>query len=96
MLSFIKNLNTSLGITVIIISHDLHLVLEYTRRSIVFADSRLIADAPMTEVFSQPNLLAKANLTTTSLYELAVKLSVSDTSAFMQHFIETEQARSIA
>ena len=96
MLSFIKSLNTSLGITVVIISHDLHLVLEYTRRSIVLADSRLIADAPMTKVFSQPDLLAKANLTTTSLYELAVKLAVSDTSAFMQHFIETEQARSIA
>ena len=96
MLSFIKSLNTSLGITVVIISHDLHLVLEYTRRSIVFADSRLIADAPMTQVFSQPDLLAKANLTTTSLYELAINLELTDTSAFMQHFIETEQARSIA
>ena len=96
MLSFIKTLNASLGITVVIISHDLHLVLEYTTRSIVLADSRLIADAPMTQVFSQPDLLAKANLTTTSLYELAVNLDLADTSAFMQHFIEAEQARNIA
>ena len=96
MLSFIKELNANLGITVIIISHDMHLVLEYTTRSIVLSDSKLIADAPMTEVFSQPDLLAKANLTTTSLYELAVSLDINNTSAFMQHFIQTEQARNIA
>ena len=96
MLSFIKELNANLGITVVIISHDMHLVLEYTTRSIVLSDSKLIADAPMTDVFSQPDLLAKANLTTTSLYELAVHLGIHDTSAFMQYFIQTEQARNIA
>lgn len=96
MLSFIKELNATLGITVVIISHDMHLVLEYTTRSIVLSDSKLIADAPMTEVFSQPDLLAKANLTTTSLYELAVSLEINNTSAFMQYFIQTEQARNIA
>jgi len=96
MLSFIKELNTLLGITVVIISHDLHLVLEYTTRSIVLADSKLIADASMTDVFSQPSLLAKANLATTSLYELAVNLDISETSAFMQHFIKIEQTRHLA
>jgi len=96
MLSFIKELNISLGITVVIISHDMHLVLEYTTRSLVLSDSHLIADAPMTEVFSQPDLLAKANLSTTSLYELAVNLEIENTSAFMQCFIQTEQARDIA
>ncbi len=96
MLSFIKELNANLGITVIIISHDMHLVLEYTTRSIVLSDSKLIADAPMTEVFSQPDLLAKANLTTTSLYKLAMSLGINNTSAFMQYFIQTEQARNIA
>lgn len=96
MLSFINELNVNLGITVVIISHDMHLVLEYTTRSVVLSDSKLIADAPMTEVFSQPNLLAKANLSTTSLYELALSLGIHDTSAFMQHFIQTEQARNSA
>ncbi|MEL0628026.1 ABC transporter ATP-binding protein [Psychromonas aquatilis] len=96
MLSFIKELNARLGITVVIISHDMHLVLEYTTRSIVLSDSKLIADAAMTEVFSQPDLLAAANLTTTSLYELAISLGIDDTSAFMQYFIHTEQARNLA
>lgn len=90
MLNFVRQLNIQLGITVMIISHDMHLVLEYTDRSIVISDSQLIADAPMTEVFSQPQLLDKANLTTTSLYDLAQHLEVEDKNAFMQYFIQLE------
>ncbi|MGY5538267.1 ABC transporter ATP-binding protein [Vibrio brasiliensis] len=90
MLNFVRKLNSQLGVTVMIISHDMHLVLEYTDRSIVISDSRLIADAPMTEVFSQPELLDKANLTTTSLYDLAERLDVADINAFMQYFIQLE------
>ncbi|HFQ5219684.1 TPA: ABC transporter ATP-binding protein [Vibrio vulnificus] len=92
MLSFIEKLNRELGITVVIISHDMHLVLEYTTRSIVIADSQLVADAPMTDVFSNPALLDRANLTTTSLYELATRLNIAETNAFMQHFIDVEKA----
>ncbi|BCN25782.1 ABC transporter ATP-binding protein [Vibrio alfacsensis] len=92
MLSFIERLNRELGITVMIISHDMHLVLEYTTRSIVIADSKLIADAPMTQVFSNPTLLDQANLTTTSLYDLALELDIEDTNGFMLHFIDTEKA----
>ncbi|EPQ9985546.1 ABC transporter ATP-binding protein [Vibrio vulnificus] len=92
MLSFIEKLNRELGITVVIISHDMHLVLEYTTRSIVIADSELVADAPMTDVFSNPALLDRANLTTTSLYELATRLNMAETNAFMQHFIDVEKA----
>ncbi|ASI93906.1 ABC transporter ATP-binding protein [Vibrio rotiferianus] len=93
MLSFIEKLNRELGITVMIISHDMHLVLEYTTRSIVIADRKLIADAPMTEVFSSPALLDQANLATTSLYELATELGIENTNDFMQHFIDVEKAR---
>lgn len=90
MLSFIGKLNKTLGITVVIISHDMHLVLEYTTRSIVLSDSKLIQDAPMTEVFSEPALLDKANLATTSLYQLAKAFEIDDTDGFMQHFISNE------
>lgn len=91
MLDFIGKLNQKLGITVIIISHDMHLVLEYTHRSIVISDSKLVADAPMTDVFTQPELLDKANLTTTSLYDLAESLEVENKNAFMQYFIQQEK-----
>ncbi|WP_261905066.1 ABC transporter ATP-binding protein [Vibrio fortis] len=92
MLAFIQKLNKELGITVVIISHDMHLVLEYTTRSIVIADSKLIANAPMTEVFSQPSLLDRANLCTTSIYELATMMKIEDTNAFMQYFIDYERS----
>ncbi|KII76265.1 ABC transporter ATP-binding protein [Vibrio renipiscarius] len=91
MLSFIQKLNREMGITVVIISHDMHLVLEYTTRSIVFADSLLIADKQMTQVFSQPELLDRANLTTTSLYDLAERLNIDDKNRFMQTFIQREK-----
>ncbi|WP_114765511.1 ABC transporter ATP-binding protein [Vibrio rhodolitus] len=91
MLAFVQKLNRELGITVIIISHDMHLVLEYTTRSVVIADSKLIADEPMTQVFSEPALLEKANLTTTSLYDLAEKLHIEDKNQFMQAFIALEK-----
>ncbi|MBW3695437.1 ABC transporter ATP-binding protein [Vibrio sp. T187] len=92
MLGFIQKLNRELGITVVIISHDMHLVLEYTTRSIVIADSKLIANAQMTEVFSQPQLLERANLSTTSILELANKMNIEDGNAFMQHFIDCERS----
>jgi len=90
MLAFIRELNQKLDITVIIISHDMHLVLEYSTRSIVISDTKLIADAPMTEVFSQPALLDQANLSTTSLFQLAQLLNISDVNQFMLHFIHQE------
>lgn len=91
MLAFIRELNLKLGITVVIISHDMHLVLEYTTRSIVISDSKLIADAPMTEVFSQPKLLDKANLATTSLFQLAQMLNIDNSNEFMLHFINQDK-----
>ena len=90
MLNFIKTLNKTLGITVLIISHDMHLVLQYTTRSIVIAESQLIANAPVSQVFSDPALLDRANLNVTSLYTLANKAGITDTDGFMQQFIASE------
>lgn len=92
MLRFIERLNCELGISVLIISHDMHLVLEYSTRSIVIADSTLVADSPMTQVFTNPKLLDHANLTTTSLYELARQLGIENIHAFIEHFITVDKA----
>jgi energy-coupling factor transporter ATP-binding protein EcfA2 len=94
MLSFIKTLNKTLGITVLIISHDMHLVLEYTTRSIVIAESKLIANAPVSQVFSDPTLLDRTNLKVTSLYTLAKAVGIDNTDGFMQQFIKSEVAPS--
>ena len=95
MLSFIKTLNKTLGITVLIISHDMHLVLEYSSRSIVIAESQLIANAPVAEVFSDPDLLDRANLKITSLYKLADSIGIENIAGFMQQFIKSEQQLSV-
>lgn len=90
MLGFINQLNRALGLTVIIISHDMHLVLEHTTRAIVIADSHCIADESVTQVFSQPELLNRANLTVTSLFELAQKVDIENINGFITQFITEE------
>ncbi|KJG27293.1 heme ABC transporter ATP-binding protein [Photobacterium angustum] len=90
MMAFIKELNEKLGITIIIISHDMHLVLEYTQRAIVIADSQLLADDSVYRIFSQPTLLDKANLTVTSLYTLAEAMGITRIDNFIRCFIEHE------
>ena len=43
IMEFLRGLNAR-GVTVVMITHDMHLMLEYTRRALVFCDGRLIAD----------------------------------------------------
>lgn len=90
MMAFIRELNEKLGITIVIISHDMHLVLEYTDRAIVIADSHLLADQPVNAIFSQPDLLEKANLTVTSLYTLGKELGIERIDNFIRCFINHE------
>ncbi|OAN13816.1 heme ABC transporter ATP-binding protein [Photobacterium jeanii] len=90
MMSFIRELNETLGITILIISHDMHLVLEYTQRAIVIADSQCLADQAVNQIFSQPQLLEKANLNVTSLYTLGKTLGIENTDEFIRCFIEHE------
>ncbi|HIF9207381.1 TPA: ABC transporter ATP-binding protein [Photobacterium damselae] len=90
MMEFVKELNQKLGITIMIVSHDMHLVLEYTDRAVVICDSELLADEAVNSVFSQPNLLDKANLTVTSLYSLAQAMGIERIDNFIRCFIEHE------
>ncbi len=93
MMAFIRELNQKLGITILIISHDMHLVLEYTDRAIVIADSQLLADQQVNAIFSQPQLLEQANLTVTSLYTLARELGIERIDNFIRCFIDHEASR---
>lgn len=70
IMEFLRELNGQ-GITVLMITHDMHLMLEYTDRSLVFADGKKIADTTPQELFSNPSLLKTASLKETSLYTLA-------------------------
>ena len=53
------------------ITHDMHLMLEYTERTFVFADGELIADTTPARLFSDEKLIQRASLKETSLFWLA-------------------------
>lgn len=87
IMRFLRELNRQ-GITIILITHDMHLMLEYTPRAIVIADGRVIADIPASEALTNAEIIEKANLKATSLYALAPD---GDGTAFVQSFIDYEK-----
>lgn len=72
MMTFLEQLNQQ-GVTIFMITHDMHLMLEYTTRTIVISDGEKIADDTPAKVLTDQLLVQKASLKETSLYELALK-----------------------
>ena len=90
IMSFLKHLNT-IGKTIIIITHDMHLMLEYTSRSLAFAKGKLIADTTPIELLTNQALIKEASLKRTSLYDLAKHYNLPDPNKFVQAYINFEQ-----
>lgn len=90
IMSFLKHLNT-IGKTIIIITHDMHLMLEYTSRSLAFAKGKLIADTTPIELLTNQALIKEASLKRTSLYNLAKHYNLPDPNKFVQAYINFEQ-----
>ena len=64
------------GHTIVMITHDMQLMLDYSDRALVMVDGELIADTDPASLLSNPELLVKANLKETSIFNLAKKLDV--------------------
>ena len=90
IMEFLLDLNRR-GITVLMVTHDMHLMLEYARRAIVFSDGRLIADAPCAEILTDGEIIRRASLKETSLYALAQRCGIEDGRAFVSRFIDYER-----
>ena len=90
IMEFLRGLNEK-GVTVVMITHDMHLMLEYTPRALVFADGRLIADRSAAAVLCDPELISRAALKETSLFTLANQLGISPAEEFVQRFIEEDR-----
>lgn len=90
IMTFLEELNGR-GITVVMITHDMHLMLEYARRAVVFSQGRVIADDSSAAILTNPEIVSRANLKETSLYELALRCGIGDTRAFVQRFIDYER-----
>ena len=79
------------GITVVMITHDMHLMLVYAERTIVFSDGRIIADSTGAEILTSPDITGRASLKETSLYELSMRCGIKETGEFVQRFIDYER-----
>ena len=79
------------GITVVMITHDMHLMLEYAQRAIVFSDGKVIANDTSANILTNPEIIEQANLKETSLYDLALLCGIEDANLFVQHFIDYEK-----
>lgn len=86
LMEFLADLNRQ-GITIIMVTHDMHLMLEYTTRCFVLADGKLIANASPIEVLARENILEAANLKETSLFTLANRAQLANPTDFVARFI---------
>lgn len=94
IMEFLKSLN-AMGIAIVMITHDMHLMLEYTTRSIVLTNGEKIADASASVVLGDEDLIQRANLKKTSLSTLATKAGIEDRVAFIDTFIAHERGHQI-
>ncbi|MCT0165695.1 ATP-binding cassette domain-containing protein [Lactobacillus helveticus] len=90
IMSFLKKLNDQ-GRTIMIITHDMYLMMEYTNRSLVFADGKLIANTEPIRLLTENSLIKKASLKRTSLYDLARKYNLKDPNYFVRAYVDSER-----
>ena len=90
IMEFLVEIN-KLGVTIILITHDMHLMLEYTPRAVVLAGGHMIADTAASVVLTDAGVIAEANLKETSLFNLAHMAGIADGTAFVQGFIDYER-----
>lgn len=90
IMEFLKSLNSQ-GVTILMITHDMHLMLEYTPHAIVISDGQKLGDSTAADILTNGEIAGKANLKITSLYELAVKCGIEDPTRFVQNFIDYER-----
>lgn len=91
IMEFLRKIHEKLGITIIMITHDMHLMLEYTDRAIVIADGKMLADDTPAHILTNEEISDRAYLKKTSLYDLAVKCDIAEPTAFVERFIQYER-----
>lgn len=90
VMEFLRRLG-QLGTTIILVTHDMHLALEYTQRCLVMSQGRLLADATPAQILADEDVCSQASLRTTSLAHLARAVGAADPSAFIEQFISRER-----
>ncbi|HEM3429246.1 TPA: ABC transporter ATP-binding protein [Streptococcus suis] len=76
MMEFLNQLNAQ-GHTIVMITHDMQLMLDYSDRAVVVVDGQIIEDASPAEILSDDTVIERANLKETSIFHLAERLGVN-------------------
>ncbi|WP_105135500.1 ABC transporter ATP-binding protein [Streptococcus suis] len=76
MMEFLDQLNAQ-GHTIVMITHDMQLMLDYSDRAVVVVDGQIIEDASPAEILSDDTVIERANLKETSIFHLAERLGVN-------------------
>ena len=90
IMDFLAQLNEQ-GVTVVLITHDMHLMLEYTPRAIVFHAGQVIADMSAAQVLNSPEIVEAAHLKETSLYHLSALCGIDNPEEFTRRFIARDR-----
>ena len=90
IMDFLSQLNRQ-GVTVVLITHDMHLMLEYTPRAIVFHGGQVIADKTAAEVLNNPEIVETAHLKETSLFHLSNLCGIECPEEFTRRFIARDR-----
>ena len=90
IMTFLEDLNKNYGITILFITHDMHLAIEYTDRAIVFAEGKCVGNDSVYKILSNNEIIEEANLKQTSLYTLARRVGL-DPEKFIDSFIVEER-----
>lgn len=90
IMEFLVDLNKK-GVTILMVTHDMHLMLEYTNKVIVLSEGEKIADNIPAYILTNKEIIEKANLKETSLHQLALKCDIEDTTKFVHKFIDYDR-----
>ena len=90
IMEFLVDLNKK-GVTILMVTHDMHLMLEYTNKVIVLSEGEKIADNIPAYILTNKEIIEKANLKETSLHQLALKCDIEDTTKFVNRFIDYDR-----
>lgn len=91
MMDFLDELNRQ-GHTIVMITHDMQLMLDYSDRALVVVDGQIIADQSPAEILSDAAIIDQANLKETSIFHLAQRMGV-DPLALTNYYMQEERRK---
>ncbi|MDR1048049.1 MAG: ABC transporter ATP-binding protein [Treponema sp.] len=93
IMDFLFRLNRDKGISLLLITHDMHLMLEYADRAVVLSEGRVLAIDSPSAVLTDDSIIEKASLKRTSLYDLALRAGITGYQGFINRFISLDREK---